>query len=265
MDAGPQDPASALSAPVIDSSLSSPSFSIGSEDEDDDEDDDGRVAHASGDRDDSIGASGADNARPPLVVAVAEKEVLEDVNDEAASPMSPREAKAKSMVDEEGEIFRRAKSLQLREEAGEDLLADEAEDEQPASEEDRALPQDQMGHDAPVAGVGAASSPTSADLKEHSPAPSTESPPIVPPRPSFSSAESAASAPRLQSRGRRSSSSSITSPDGSSKELPTSMQASQDEDLPGEELRKRLLEADFDSAPPTAGNGAGSEGVTEGD
>lgn len=102
-----------LSTPVIESSLSSPTFSIGSEeDEEDDESDSGITSKLSNQSSSQVGLGILDSPEQ----AAREEEMPEVIGNESAEKESENETKAKGQLSEEGELFRKAKSLGLDDE-----------------------------------------------------------------------------------------------------------------------------------------------------
>ncbi|EPQ27376.1 uncharacterized protein PFL1_04915 [Pseudozyma flocculosa PF-1] len=109
-----------LAPPMVDESgLSSPAFSIADSDDDDDDDsdgdddddDDGRKRKANGRHDsgDVVQGLGINSARTPT----ADREEPEEGEARERDERSPSGLKAKGQLSEEGEIFRKAKSLGL--------------------------------------------------------------------------------------------------------------------------------------------------------
>lgn len=231
-----------LMAPVIESQLSSPSFSIGSDEEDDEEDEDASrdlalkksaaLRGIEGLRIDTSDTAGGGDGTDAGQLAVAEKEDLPPEE----MPLSPRgevEMKAREMVDEEGEIFRRAKSLEAEEESDENQEGQEGAE---ARKSDSSIGYAEAGGENDHQAGGGASSPSS----------------------SSSDPRDATSLRRSLSSASSSSSGSLRSSKSTPVDLSTTTTASAtphvdiaDEETSGDELRKRLLAADLprDSSP----------------
>ncbi|CAO1639286.1 unnamed protein product [Sympodiomycopsis kandeliae] len=234
-----------LSAPVIESSLSSPSFSIGSDDEDDDAEELDNRIDAKGiaaKRNDGnvkglfINDGGEDdppeqdNEEQQQTMMVAEKEALPEL-----SPSSPRgavETKAREMVDEEGEIFRRARSLAAENEQEEE----EEEDKQGAGEQttsDDGIREDQS------------ESPSDGHNASHSHAEQSITP----------SADDDASS-------QQSKPAATSGPDPNAEHAENGHIDIGDADTSGDELRRRLLAADLPRGVTSPGS-TGEEGEAD--
>lgn len=105
-----------LSTPVIESTLSSPTFSIGSE-EDDDDDEDEESENRSRSVQDQVGLGILpSSASDSIEIQAAREEVPLVGETPAGKEETENETKAKGQLSEEAELFRKAKSLGLDEE-----------------------------------------------------------------------------------------------------------------------------------------------------
>lgn len=227
----------------------SSSFSIGDGDDEAENEPDHLPSSLAG-----MSLVGNDPAGPGLV---AEKE--EEVGEQDDSLDNPEEIKARNMVDEEGEIFRRARSLGVGDEEEEEEEEDEDEEDESAQALDNAEV-DERGATASSAektassstsgSTGSLSTSTTSTSTSSTRQPSdTSTPPLSRPTPR---------------RRRSSTSSSSLSSSGASDSTAAALGLMRDDeervdDLPGEELRKRLLEVDVPArgSSPRPGPGAG--------